>query len=368
MKRSIFISLAITVVFVTLLHSSAAQVSKKDEGALQDKYRVIQVETFDTKIGVDFPPNYLASLPQEIVRRLKDSKKFTQVLPAGEEASQDNVPVLCLSGTVTGYDAGSRGKRYVGFGMGAARVFFTLKYLDKSTRQIIYEDKLIGTLSGGVFGGSENKVVEELARNIVAATRLVLLRRLGDPNNVVEQNAVTANSNPADRQTIEMKGDLKIVENKLNELAGQGFRITDFRVTGSKSADVTMEKTANNPGTYHYMAVHAILVGNLQKNMNNAAAEGYRLVRHTVAMLSGLTLIMEKPPAEHAEKYEYRVSAGMLASNAEKHLVEDQQKGFVLVEAGKLQGINVVLTEKVIPAEEVSLKQATPDRSETPSH
>ena len=58
MKRSIFISLAITVVFVTLLHSSAAQVSKKDEGALQDKYRVIQVETFDTKIGVDFPPNY----------------------------------------------------------------------------------------------------------------------------------------------------------------------------------------------------------------------------------------------------------------------------------------------------------------------
>ena len=44
----------------------------------------------------------------------------------------------------------------------------------------------------------------------------------------------------------------------------------------------------------------------------------------------------------------------MRASTAEKHLVEDQEKGFVLVEAGKLQGINVVLTEKVIPAEEAS--------------
>jgi hypothetical protein len=354
MKRANFISLAIAVVLVTLPASSATQATKNDEGALQDKYHVIQVEGFDIQPGVDFPPNYLTSLPQEVLRRLKDSNKFTQVLPAGEKASQEDVPVMCLSGTVTGYDAGSRGKRYVGFGMGAARLFVTLRYLDKSTGQIIYEDKVIGTLLGGLFGGNENKVVEELARSILATTKFVLLRRLGDPNNVVEQNAVTATSNPADRQTIEMKGDLKIVENKLNEMAGQGFRITDFRVTGNKSADVTMEKTATLPGTYHYMVVHAILAGNVQKNMNNAAAEGYRLVRHTVAMLGGLTLIMEKAPAENAGKYEYRLSSGIRTSSAEKHLVEDQQKGFVLVEAGKLGGINVVLTEKEIPAEEAS--------------
>ena len=108
--------------------------------------------------------------------------------------------------------------------MGAARLFVTLKYLDKSTRQVIYQDKLIGTLLGGVFGGNENKVVEELAKNITATTKLILLRRLGDPNNIVEQNALTANSNPADRQIVEMKGDLKISETKLNELV----RARDF--------------------------------------------------------------------------------------------------------------------------------------------
>ena len=102
------------------------------------------------------------------------------------------------------------------------------------------------------------------------------------------------------------------------------------------------------------MVVHAILVGNVQKNMNNAAAEGYRLVPHTVAMLGGITLIMEKPPAADAAKYEYRVSSSMRDSTAEKHLVEDQQKGFVLVEGGKLQGMNVVLTEKAIPDEEAN--------------
>jgi len=352
MKSDIFVSLAFVLAMLQI--SSAAQATKQNPGTLQDKYHVIQVVGFDIQSGVDIPPDYLASLPQEVVRQLKDSHKFTQVLSGGEKASPEDVPVICLTGTVTGYDAGSRGKRYVGFGMGAARLFVTLRYRDKSTAQIIYEDKLIGTLLGGVFGGNENKVVEELAKNITATTKLILLRRLGDPNNVVEQNAARADSNPAERQNVEMKGDLKLVETKLNEVASQGFRITDFRVTGNSSANVTMEKTATPAEKYHYMIVHAILAGNVQKNMNKAAAEGYRLVPHTVAMLAGMTLIMEKTPAANAGKYEYRVSSGMLMSNAEKHMAEDQQKGFVVVEAGKLGGINLVLTEKVIPAEEAS--------------
>ena len=354
MKRiNVFFSLAIAVILLTFATYSAAQAATKDEGALKDKYHVIQVEDFGIQPGVDLPPTYLAGLPQQAVHQLKDSKKFTKVLAAGEKALPEDAPVMRLTGTVTGYDAGSRGKRYVGFGMGAARVFVTLKYLDQTTDQIVYEDKVIGTLAGGIFGGNENKIVDELAKSVTATTKLVLLRRIGDPNNVVEQTAATGTSDPADRQIIEMKGDLKIVENKLNELAAQGFRIADLRVTGTKSADVTMGKTATPPETYRYMVVHALLVGNVQKNMNNAAAQGYRLVRHTVAMLGGLTLIMEKPPAD-AARYEYRVSTSMRGSNAEKHLVADQQKGFVLVDAGKLQALNVVLTEKEIPPEEAS--------------
>ena len=355
MKRiAIFISLAIAVVLGMLAADSTAQTVQKDESALQNKYHVIQVEDFAVQPGVDFPPNYLVSLPQQLVQRLKDSKKFTQVLAAGEKPSQEDAAVMGLSGTVTGYDPGSRGKRYVGFGMGAARMFVALKYSDMSTGQILYEDKVIGTLTGGVFGGAESKTVEELAKAIVATTKLVLLTKPGDSNDVGEHNAAAANSSPAESQTVEMKGDLKIVENKLNELADQGFRVTAFRMTGNKSADVMMDKTAAPPVTYHYVVVHAILPGNVQKNMNKAAAEGYRLVRHTVAMLGGITLIMEKPPAAGTGKYEYRVSSSMRGSNAEKHLVEDQQQGFVLAEYAQLQGMNLVLTEKATHAEEAN--------------
>jgi hypothetical protein len=349
---AIFILLASAVVLGMLAADSIAQTVEKHEGALQNKYHVIQVQGFGVQPGVDFPSNYLASLPQQLVQRLRDSKKFTQALTAGEKPSQEDAAVMGLSGTVTGYDPGSRGKRYVGFGMGAARVFVTLKYSDVSTGQILYEDKVIGTLTGGVFGGAESKTVEELAKTIVATTKLVLLTKPGDSSNVSEGNAAAANSSPAERQTIEMKGDLKIVEYKLNELADQGFRVADFRVTGNKSAEVTMDKTAAPPVTYHYLVVHAILPGNVQKNMNKAAAEGYRLVRHTVAMLGGITLIMEKPYAAGASKYEYRVSSSMRGSNAEKHLVEDQQQGFVLAE--NAQGMNLVLTEKATQAEEAN--------------
>jgi hypothetical protein len=90
--------------------------------------------------------------------------------------------------------------------------------------------------------------------------------------------------------------------------------------------------------------------------MNKAAAEGYRLVRHTVAMLGGITLVMEKPPAARAGEYEYRVSSSVRGSNAEKHLVEDQQQGFVLAENAQLQGMNVVLTEKAIQTEEAPVR------------
>jgi hypothetical protein len=71
-------------------------------------------------------------------------------------------------------------------------------------------------------------------------------------------------------------------------------------------------------------------------------------------MLGGITLIMERPPAAGAGKYEYRVSSSMRGSNAEKHLVEDQQHGFVLAENGQLQGMNLVLTEKATQAEEAN--------------
>src|SRR5271157_2977146 len=218
MHRTTFAGMLVLFSLMTVLAS--AQDKPNNEGLIKDKYHVIQVEAFDIQPGVDLPADYLASLPPHVVQQLKNSQKFQQVLAPGEKPAQEDVPALRLTGTLTGYDEGSRGKRYVGFGgMGAARLFLTLRYLDRSTGQIVYQEKVVGTLSSGLFGGAASKVVDELARSVAATTKLVLQRNLGDPNNVEEPSSA-ASVTPADRQVFEIKsGDMAGAEKKLNELA-----------------------------------------------------------------------------------------------------------------------------------------------------
>jgi hypothetical protein len=345
MHRSTFAG--VLVLFSLMTVFASAQGKPNSEGLVKDKYHVIQVETFDIQPGVDLPADYLASLPPHVVQQLKNSQKFQQVLAPGEKPAQEDVPVLRLTGTLTGYDKGSRGKRYVGFG-GASRLLLTLRYLDRSTGQIVYQEKVVGTLSSGLFGGDASKVVDELARNVAATTKLVLLRNLGGPNNVEELSS-TASVTPADRQVFEIKsGDIAGAEKKMNELASAGYRVTEVRITGDKSANVTMDKIATPPQTYQYLLLRAFLIGNTQKNMNKAGAEGYRMVPHSAIFLGGYAAIMEKPPVPSGAKYEYRLSISIRQSNAEKHVAEDQQKGFVLVETAQFQDRSAVVSEKVI--------------------
>lgn len=348
MRRAAFSG--VLVVFPLLALLASAQTKPSTEGLMKDKYRVVQVEAFDVQPGVELPPNYLAGLPQELAKQLKDSQKFQEVLAPGDKPSLENAPVLRLKGTLTGYDKGSRRNRYFGFG-GAASIFLTLRYLDCGTGQLVYQEKVVGTLSGGLFGGEESKVVAELARSVTATTRLVLLRNLGGPNNVVEQPPAEADANPADRQVVEITaGDVTDTEEKMNELASQGYRVSDVRVTTDQSANVAMDKTATPSQPYRYLLLKDF-PRPLQENMNKAGSQGYRMVPHSGIALFDYAAIMEKPPAPDGRKFEYRLSASLRQSTAEKHVAEDQQKGFVLVEAVQFQGKYVVVSEKTIPPE-----------------
>ncbi len=344
----------ILVVFMFAMFASA-QTNSSAEVTVKDRYHSIEVGAFDIRPGVEIPADYLASLPQKVAEQLKHSKKFQEVLGAGEKASPEDAPVLQLSGTLTGYDQGNRGARYVGFGMGAARMFMIVKYRDRSSGQLIYEDKVVGTLTGGLFGGNENQVVGELARAVTVTTKIVLLRNLRDASSQTEkESGDNIRAVNLDNPVVDLKGDLSLAENTMNELAAQGYRLADFRVTGNNSAQVTMEKVTSPPQTYHYVLIHALRIGKVQENMNKAAAEGYRLVPHTLTSLHAFAVLMEKLPVAAEMSYEYRFSSSMLQSNAEKHVTKDQQEGFALVQTGKVLNQNVVISEKATPVEEAS--------------
>ena len=267
------------IAFVIFASLASGQTTKNTEDTLKHKYHVIQVGSFEVQPGVDLPPDFVAGLPQAVASALKGSKIFQEVLLQSQTPSE-STPVLRLSGTVTGFDKGSRAERYLGVGgAGAARIFVTVGYVNEDG-QILYEDKVVGTLSSGLFGGASNQVSNELAKTVVATTKLVLLRPLPAPSNGAFTPATTSQHKQAlvnVRFSPIKASDLSGGQQKMNELATAGYRFTDLKVTGNSSVEVTMEKSGSPPETYQYLLLHAYSPGNLQKNLNKGASDGYRM-------------------------------------------------------------------------------------------
>jgi len=346
MRRIILAALFITVVIFS--DFTSGQTVKDTKETLGQKYHVVQVGSFEVRPGVDIPADFVAGLPQAVANALRESKLFQEVL-LQDQTSSEKIPVLRLSSTVTDFDQGNRAKRYFGMGnAGAARIFVTLGYLNGEDGQVLYEDKLVGTLSSGAFGGESSKVENELGKSVVATTRLMLLRPVPGVSDVAVRATATSHTDKVnERQVLPIKAsDLSGAQKKMNELAAVGYRFTDLKVTGGNSAEATMERSAAPPQTYQYLLLHAYSPGNIQKNLNKGAADGYRLSPHTLAALSGFSVIMEKPPVPPQARYEYRLRYSLRESNAEKNVVEDQAQGFALVESGELLGYHVVIMEK----------------------
>ena len=356
MRKSMFLA-SILLVF---LASRASAI----EPTFADRYETVRVESFDVQSGVDFRADYLSNLQQELVTQLQETHKVKSVLRAGEKPATET-PVLCLSGTVTGFKPGSRAKRYFGgFGAGSAQIFAHVIYRDAASGQTLMEEEVVGTLSGGVFGGDSSRVSHEFAKSLVSTTKLVLLKTLPKPGaqpanataaagaenvsaGTSPDAAAPAPAAPRERKTLAITSEgLDTADNKLNELAAGGYRVVKFSVTGNKSADVVMERNVAPGEAYSYRVLHARLAGNVEKNMNKSAAEGYRYVRNSLSTMGGLSVLMEKPPIASPERYEYRFQIAAYQSNAEKNVREGQAKGFELVDAGSPLGVHIVVMEK----------------------
>ncbi len=355
MDKAIRASLFIAAIMFA--NFSSGQTAKGGEETLRDKYHVIQLQPFAVQPGVDFSTDYAASLPQVLANALKESKRFQEVLVEGQTPSAADAPVLRLTGTITDFDKGNRAKRYFGGmgGAGAARIFVTLRYLNGADGQVLFEDKVVGTLSGGLFGGESKDVDNALAKSVVATTKMVMLRPLSAPSNVTVTSAVSPDAGQTmDHQILPIKSnDLTGAQQKLNELGAAGYRIVDLRITGNSSAEATMEKSIP-PQVYQYLLQHALSLGNVQKNLNKGAAEGYRLSPHTLAALGGFAVIMEKSAVPMQVRYDYRFHASLRESSAEKNVIDDQAQGFVLVESGELLGQHVVIMEKTSASQEAT--------------
>jgi hypothetical protein len=178
LRRAFLISLL--VLFVSTV-SALAQSQSSDSGAVvKNKYLNAEVATFDVKEGVTVPDGFLKSLAQSITTELQKTKKFTDVRQEGETsttattsaAATPSAPTVLVRGTITNFKAGSRAKRYlVGFGAGKSKVVAHVKYIDKATGGVLFEEDVTGDVVMGLFGGDSGGATREVAKDVAKSAK-----------------------------------------------------------------------------------------------------------------------------------------------------------------------------------------------------
>jgi len=334
---------------------------------VKDKYSVIQVEAFAIQKGVDFPPELLSPLQDEVAKQLRESKEFPEVLTAGGVPANVDSPVLRLTGTLTHFKPGSRAKRYiVGYGAGSTEIFAQLTFIDRTTGQTVLTENVRAVLAGGFAGGASSAVTKQFARQVVDTTKLIGERSLPQPAqpapapsaptaNPERPAGTEANSIPAaavsaplmGRHTVTISSDhFDEAEKKLSDEGAAGYHVVAFALTSNRTADVTLEKSAGDAPAYEYVLLHGYSPGRLEKRLNQKAAEGFRLFPQSFAQFrNGTALIAGRSAPSSSSRYQYKLHQTVRISSAQKDIEQDQAQGYVLA-ATSNQNLHLVLLEK----------------------
>lgn len=322
-------------------------------GNVKDVYGAVEVDRFKIQNGVEFPPEYLDALQKEITKQLAEAKLFEEVIPAGQKPVDSNRRVLHLAGLITNYNPGNRAQRYFGgFGAGAAEIDSKIDFHDGATNQPVLSGDLRAVLAGGFLGGKAEDALKDYARQVVNKAKLMAHMRLpapgSTPNRPMTQSAGSEAQQAAARHNITIsQKDWPGSQQRLDQEAAQGYRVVSVTISGKHTADVELERADAIADQYQYRLLHPLMSTSLQKDINKATAEGYRVTPNSLVVLAtSLTLIMEKSSPPFPEQYQYAVKETVLVSSGQKDTEKLQSQGFTLIGESEHGTNHVLLFEK----------------------
>ncbi len=142
------------------------------------------------------------------------------------------------------------------------------------------------------------------------------------------------------------------MQKELDETAAKGYRILVGSPTSGTEMAIFLSREATAEQPYQYKLLATTRTGTMQKELNEAAAEGFRLLPRTMIakaqLLGGVEIvtILEKPPVAE-KKYEYKLLATTLTGTLQKEVTEAQAAGFVIVGMVS-RGEHMVIMERQI--------------------
>ena len=140
------------------------------------------------------------------------------------------------------------------------------------------------------------------------------------------------------------------MQKELDEASAQGFRIiTAASSCGQSEMVLFLERVTQPPDTYKYKLLATARTSTMEKELNQAAQEGYRLLPRTITAKEGflsneIVSVLELTP-KSTKRYQYRLLATSRTSTLQKEVAQAEGDGFVLV--GLVgRGENMVIMEK----------------------
>ena len=132
------------------------------------------------------------------------------------------------------------------------------------------------------------------------------------------------------------------MQRELDEAAAAGYRILTGSPTSGFEMALVLEKVATPPHTYKYLLLATTLTGTMQRELDEAAAEGFRLLPATMISKAGVfgtlmnsdarevVMIMEKSP-NSSRRYQYMLLATFKTSTLQTEMAQAVENGYEVV-------------------------------------
>lgn len=126
------------------------------------------------------------------------------------------------------------------------------------------------------------------------------------------------------------------MQKEINETAAQGYRIVVGAPTSGSEMALFLSRDGTVKEPYQYKLLATTRTGTMQKEMNEAAEAGYRLIPSTMIAKKQLlgtveiVMVLERPPTVR-KQYDYKLLATSRTSTLQKEVTEAKEAGYAIV-------------------------------------
>lgn len=120
------------------------------------------------------------------------------------------------------------------------------------------------------------------------------------------------------------------MQKELNEAAAAGYRVFVGCATRAGELALLLEKVAQQPETYDYLLLATTRTSTMQKELNQAASKGFRLLPRATMGRREIVVVLEKAPGA-ASRYQYLLLATKLTGTLQREMRQASQQGYEVV-------------------------------------